>query len=106
MATQQTIKELQQAIKQNDGILLYFEVNKGNELIAKFMGVENYETHNINSRSFHTSWDWIMPVVANIRQKCLRNDILWQPISDALINDVDTLKVWKAVVEFVKFYNE
>ena len=72
-----------------------------NKLIAEFMGrnfSERYKTQ------YHTSWDWLMPVV----KKCFDTQ---QPeegqhyfINESLLTmDIDV--VYDRVVEFIKEYN-
>lgn len=101
---------------------------KDNKLIAEFMGVdaEIISTGNVHSWSdspffyttedskdkvieniawyskYHTSWDWLMPVIENI------DHLRYTPvkgIEDALstrhIGDT-----YRAVVEFIKTYND
>ena len=51
---------------------------------------------------FYTSWDWLMPVV----QKCYKIDD--EEGFDNLVDAVSTLDIdgtYKAVVEFIKQYN-
>jgi len=92
---------------------------ENNTLIAEFMGgqrvlpdedVYNMPTHNnlcygVNELQYHTSWDWLMPVV----QKCFDTQ---QPeegqhyfINESLL----TMKievVYDRVVEFIKEHNK
>jgi len=50
-------------------------MENSNKLIAEFMGVENSNglvfqdtnTQEFHPIKYHTSWDWLMPVVAKIR---------------------------------------
>ena len=106
---------------------------KENKLIAEFMGIPNYkqgrylmfEYADNNHRTeqdlaYHTSWDWLMPVVEKIRG--LEEGMLVERI-DIMPNDgvaihyshppkmivvdtskgVDTLDAtYQAVVEFIK----
>ena len=90
------------------------DIDMSNILIAEFMGAEWHKDFfkdvciispsNI-SYKFHTSWDWLMPVV----QKCLNvyhielmNDDLNFEIYDSI---GDIKNTYKAVVEFIKEYN-
>jgi hypothetical protein len=90
-----------------------------NELIAEFMGFP-YETSSMTfseprklvtskrKLEYHTSWDWLMPVVGKI-------GTLWEPYPsqfDKPCRDVCSLpmgshiqQVYKKVVEFIKWYN-
>ena len=92
---------------------------KDNKLIAEFMQLETTEfsPNNIlnykhgdawfeeHELSYDVSWDWLMPVA----EKCLTTD---EPsdgqhyfINDALLT-CNIEEVYKAVVEFVKQYND
>ena len=88
-----------------------------NKLIAEFMGLETPDgcyfehltkegnrelTHHILLQ-YHTSWDWLMPVV----QKCYKIDN--EEGFDSLVDAVSTLDLdgtYQAVVEFIKEYND
>jgi len=90
---------------------------KDNKLIAEFMGIENdnakmrghlYEcpvtAEYVSDLEYHTSWDWLMPVV----QKCFDTQ---QPsegqhyfINESLLT-MDIEVVYDRVVEFIKEYN-
>ena len=116
---------------------------KENKLIAEFMGM-NYGDPNdnsvmiqmtpqgnevvpINSMEYHTSWDWLMPVVEKINNTTdefgsemdfqIGNGFVWvdHPIGNRIYfsgNEIDHKKepmidkVYKAVVEFIKEYNK
>ena len=85
---------------------------KDNKLIAEFMGLkpcddrEQYQssvhTNVVADLKYHTSWDWLMPVI----QKIL--DISFQGDGDAedfncIIDCIpDINQTYKAVVEFIK----
>lgn len=85
---------------------------ENNKLIAEFMGIkstnglvfQDANTKEFHSIKYHTSWDWLMPVV----EKCMRtgdNTDEW----DTLYNALSTLNItntYKAVVEFIKQYNK
>tara|TARA_R110002012_G_scaffold113227_4_gene259232 strand:+ start:2635 stop:3096 length:462 start_codon:yes stop_codon:yes gene_type:complete len=78
---------------------------ESNKLIAEFMGVEFMEASldgdDFNPQ-FHTSWDWLMPVV----QKCYKIDN--EEGFDNLVDAVSTLDIdstYKAVIEFIKEYS-
>ena len=85
---------------------------KENKLIAEFMGYEvkhnkcyspKYNDGTIAPMQFYTSWDWLMPVV----ETCYDNGADENEIGDithALL-DCDIAHTYKAVVEFIKQYN-
>lgn len=107
------------------------ETTEGNKLIAKFMEVTNEISdlyylpqfgHYFNSygniefnevfRStelkYHSSWDWLMPVV----EKCLtisveseEYEIHYAFIHNALWS-INIKSVFDEVVEFIKWYND
>tara|TARA_R110000782_G_scaffold269105_1_gene366593 strand:- start:107 stop:445 length:339 start_codon:yes stop_codon:yes gene_type:complete len=96
---------------------------KDNKLIAEFMGVKptilgdeiTYEMYGAidciedgldeqhffleEELMFHTSWDWLMPVI----QKCYKveNEEGFDSIVDA-VSTLDIDGTYKAVVEFIK----
>ena len=90
-----------------------------NKLIAEFMGWDieslstipsnlhpsNLELDNdeVLEYKFHTSWDWLMPVV----QKCYESGAEGDCIGDITmyLTDVDIKSTYKAVVEFIKRYS-
>jgi hypothetical protein len=102
------------------------DVQEGNKLIAEFMGykrndgysgdfarlkhwnIEPFGWHDDEQLKYHSSWDWIMPVVAKIMftswnmtdslKQCflVRESIDW----------IEVEKTWLAVVDFIKWYNQ
>ena len=91
---------------------------ESNKLIAEFMGLDSFKDSlaslhqgkiNVDvdvyeQAQYHTSWDWLMPVVI----KCFEvddsvNDDLNFKLNDALLEtNIDSL--YKVVVEFIKNY--
>ena len=86
-------------------------MEKTNKLIAEFMqkGSEGFGLYDYNGKhyklyelKFHTSWDWLMPVVQKIEQDC-------QGVPQELLNVSlysNMKEVYNAVVEFIKEYNQ
>ena len=89
---------------------------ESNKLIAEFMGmelgddktmyyddVENLHPPTpINKLKFHTSWDWLMPVIEEI------DHLQFEPI-ESIEKALFTRSIrdtHKAVVEFIKQYND
>jgi len=111
------------------------KIEENNKLIAEFMGIHeimldeysNYEIDDIyqilgmkphmyknmviheSDLQFHTSWDWLMPVVSkcydNSEEADGKDTNVVGDISHHLL-DVDMEQTYKAVVEFIKWYNE
>lgn len=87
---------------------------KNNKLIAEFMGLtrhadglEYYDEHGLelgDSSKYHTSWDWLMPVVEKIMWDNDIEDNECTNIEEALC-DAKIDRVYKAVVEFINEYN-
>ena len=81
-----------------------------NKLIAEFMGIkstnglvfQDANTKEFHAINYHTSWDWLMPVIEEIDH--LQHEPV-QSIEDALATRCigDT---YNAVVEFIKQYND
>ena len=95
--------------------------DKDNKLIAEFMGVVFHDDENQyynadglhigNTLQYHTSWDWLMPVI----EKCYHigageNEI--GDITHAILDyDIASTKnqakvIHQAAVEFIKTYND
>ena len=71
---------------------------KNNKLIAEFMGMEDYqEMGEYATPNYHTSWDWLMPVI--IKMADAREDTHYK-----LYKTID--EAYEEVVEFIKTYND
>jgi len=87
-----------------------------NKLIAEFMGRGGTFNHDetmictgiypdtMTLMKYHTSWDWLMPVV----QKCYESGAEGDCIGDITmyLTDVDIQSTYKAVVKFIKTYSD
>ncbi len=88
---------------------------KDNKLIAEFWGMvlgedgtmyyddaENFFPPTPTDKlKFHTSWDWLIPVV----DKCFQEEGKHYVINDALLT-INIEEVYDAVVKFIKEYNK
>tara|TARA_R110002110_G_scaffold389407_1_gene601710 strand:- start:4 stop:279 length:276 start_codon:yes stop_codon:yes gene_type:complete len=89
---------------------------ESNRLIAEFMGLiessipnkywteqakEGFGKGELVELKYHTSWDWLMPVVQNIEQDC--EGVPQEMLNISLYSDIN--EVYKAVVEFIKNQN-
>jgi len=70
-----------------------------NKIIAEFMGKEIYQKHH--ESNYHTSWDWLMPVVKKVIQEDY-DFLVFEELKDHLWR-VDIDAVYSTVVEFIKF---
>ena len=116
-------------------------IEEGNKLIAEFMGYIWEEKYNgyykpnpkwtVNGKvkswiekidgesslKYHSSWDWLYPVIKKISDYVLFTDFgdeptltevieKWKPVANALENVKDTPEIFLHAVEFIKFYNK
>ena len=72
---------------------------ENNKLIAEFMHGDGGRLHNLQ---YHTSWDWLKPVVDKIEIK--HQGVPQQLLHLSLFSTLD--EVYNAVVEYITFYNE
>ena len=91
---------------------------KENKLIAEFMGMQHTDIgwydneeslklkdNTFDKLNFHTSWDWLMPVVEKIEDYLSDNIGVVGYFDECLSsNDLDTR--YQAVVEFIKQLNK
>lgn len=108
------------------------EIIEGNKLLAEFHGKYNTKWHTIGcypikDLKYHTSWDWLMPVVEKIefytpdeigsgfavyinekqciiKSKFVDYSYMDNPITGASA-DTKIESVWLAVVSFIQWYN-
>ena len=92
------------------------ETTENNKLIAEFMGYEvkhnkcyspKYNDGTIAPIKFHSSWDWLMPVVREILTLIDINQYDYDA-SDLKFEvlDEDIQQAYKEVIEFIKEYNK
>ena len=81
---------------------------KDNKIIAEFMGIkttngivfQDANTKEFHTIKYHTSWDWLMPVI----DKCYQEHMS-KHIAEAVMT-CDIEEAYKSVVEFIKEYNK
>ena len=101
------------------------EILEGNKLIAEFMDEPEWcNEFNVLDVKYHSSWDWLMPVVekiakskypiylyfSHIQNSCivheLNNDIAIIRESESSRLESPLLSAYKAVIEFIKWHNQ
>ena len=84
---------------------------KDNKLIAEFMGKDDLYQGMSEARAkriynYHTSWDWIMPVVKECKEQIEYEDNKhYHHIEDTLLSYLDIDETYNAVVEFINQLN-
>ena len=89
-------------------------MESNNKLIAEFMGLNidrgvqsDYMEHELK---YHKSWNWIMPVVNEIRVPYNNTKVTGEKYEDIIsvlaegCVEANQLQVYEAVVEFIKAY--
>lgn len=93
------------------------QILDGNKLIAEFFTGETFFNHSIlihgfsdesdlffdSQLKFHSSWDWLMPVIGKISNGCEEPEELDGLKYALLTNNIN--ESWRFVVEFIKWYN-
>lgn len=92
---------------------------ENNQLIALFMGFLEAQTgtfkielnhhkgfHRAIELKFHTSWDWLMPVVSKCYEYGELDNTQREQIIASLSGIIDIEDTHNAVVDFIKWYNE
>lgn len=64
----------------------------------------NMNQHHCPVRDYDTSWDWLIPVVKKIKVMPIQEFQKKKPVMNAVL-DLDIEGIYKAVVEFIKWYN-
>ncbi len=99
-----------------------------NKLIAEFMGVKTItidelkstleqnrenglihtpQAHVVDDLKYHTSWDWLIPVVREILTRIDIDSIEYETHNlEYETLDADIKGAYKQVVEFIEWYNE
>lgn len=88
------------------------EIFEGNKLITEFMGgyvsedgdfyIEDDSNPWPDDIGYNLSWDWLMPVCKKIINMYFdRREYIFEGLTE-----VDLDKTFKAVVEFIKFWND
>jgi hypothetical protein len=95
------------------------QVIEGNKLIAEFMGWEYHKgflcnplggsplTLKVEELIYHSSWDWLMPVVIKIFQ--LKNiEGLYKQLNQLTeaYMLMDKKYIYKSVIQFIQWYNQ
>jgi len=95
-------------------------MESNNKLIAEFMGYEiifrpnsngfieisDTELCDVDDLEYHTSWDWLMPVIEKIQDKYVENPELdYQYIDEIRLALPNIQEVYYLVVEFIKDQN-
>jgi hypothetical protein len=82
------------------------ELLENNKLIAEFMEYPELGTEgDFSYLKYHTSWDWLMPLVESCFERLDSNDHSADEIKRQLLV-CNRRGIYKAVVEFIKWYNE
>lgn len=89
-------------------------IDENNKLIAEFMGWEHSKNEDIDAYEmsnlkYHTSWDWLMPVVKRLSEEMSCGkieelhdfyELFYYGLYEANIN-----KVYSAILQFIQWFN-
>lgn len=97
------------------------KTTQNNILLAGFLDMlttdsEGNIKEDVNSFKFHSSWDWLMPVVEKIESvgvtveieghNCMISDITDSEYHQYVAHDSKINAVYVSVVAFIKWYND
>ena len=72
---------------------------------SKMLPNGTYSVHRLNELKYHSSWDWLMPIVSKCRKESNAEDSHWESVYYSLEGcDIDV--TYQSVVDFIKWYNE
>lgn len=103
------IMKTQEIAKQNELIVRFLDWNEGEDSTPECLFFEAFneptDQRTLDEMLFNKSWDWLMPVIDQI--KCVGVDeyTLIDNIDDVLIC-IELQKTFEAVIEFIEWYNE
>ena len=84
-------------------------MEKNNKLIAEFMDLRStgLSIYKPSEYKYHTSWDWLMPVANEIIKSRDEQNADWD-LTDLkyALQTTNIQLVYKAVVKFIKDYNQ
>lgn len=84
------------------------EIIAGNRLIAEFMYDKNMDSifHDLkpNECIYHSSWDWIVPVVEKISRTINKSTFDSKELYRGF-RQVNIELVWSEVIKFIKWHN-
>jgi hypothetical protein len=84
-------------------------MEKTNKLIAEFMDLRStgLSIYKPSEYKYHTSWDWLIPVIEKIQDKYLENPELdYWGFDEIRLAVPNIQQVHYLVVEFIKDYNQ
>jgi len=102
------------------------DIDIGNKIIAEFMGLKHkplakglyqlqyehsFSNHgfkewiNEEMLKFHSSWNWLIPVVKKLIETLPKNSEAWGSLHIVLVS-LDIKASWKYVVECIEWYNK
>jgi hypothetical protein len=75
-----------------------------NKIIAKFMFSDIYIPVEAYQMQYHSSWDWLMPVIGKISNYCEEPEVLDSLKYTLLSNDIDS--AYEFVIDhIINYYN-
>ena len=107
----------------SENLPVYNSIHDKHPVIQPVFTIGKYKKYSVKKLKFHSSWDWLMPVVEKIESLVFPNDeyynfnilggcctyIISSHGHELVCSDRGKSKlecVYKAVVEFIKWYNE